>query len=1147
MVNHPKDPDRPNPHELNARAKDVLASFPMTLRIPLTSLFKRCNLEPTQQLRFMQMYPERSGTIDLILTLAASPEIPGDTLGRIAAASLSEAAHKRFAELVRAICEVRKISMTDAFRQEVITIISEAAAITYNLPHPSTRPSGDDLIGLAVIMAEGKERGLLRDNQEIVPQDVRIVKTLLTHSLVDVVRDFYEFKRCSGAPEFYSAGQVAAYFKDHRFIVSKGELSAVIFSAPEGTAAEISLKTLGRALASKTNQVSPQNADLVLEFLSSPRLPPELAYWLIVNLAGARLTDCDLNMICALCQGLKRTTSGGLARDFLQKLASQDYSPTERNRGLHLLQHIVSSEIESDDFAILSRFGEGKGISDLEQALFGRSLNNLARVVPDRPIHELVTELLRAKDRGLNAPDEAVVLETAAIISKIIKNGLDVDTLLPPNLSGFDEHADPNEASKKYWETYGTWARAWCHKAFGFAPSTAQLFALILGAKQMEQAKAQGGRGAWVEFATGEGKSLVLALMAGHQVCRGKCAFVTAPNRYLANRDSELFTPMFEALGARVVEVGQVAQRTYFPPQPLVVYAAVKELIYAVIDLTAKGRPVLSHGSGKVILLDEVDALLIDNGTRQHWRYKGGSQNYPALSEKLLQYWKRLYRHRDQLSSDHLASAAYLAAKEPEVFGGINPVLLSLHSRSASLSLQLKIGVDYALSGGEVVVIDRVETERLLPHSVWIHGLHQLVAVGKGLPPPERGELIGASSPYEMLSLFGEIFCCSGTIGNQSERDELRNTYCLTGSHIPSNNRSQRIDHSLHLYRTDSELWAALLKNVADVHSLGRPILVVAGSIRQAFEIRRLLARNISLIQGSSGIQLITDLENRATDGQSVSEELLVDCAGQAGMITVATAMVGRGTDIRLSEESVKAGGLHVIVCGTPNLQRGEAQIRRRAARQGQPGSSIVLASLQSDRFIRSLPVAAQEILSKELNSRGYQAGSERLSDIFDFCRNAITLLQSTKRQIMVDHRTQIQKAVSRYLDDHRGQSDMDSREDLNLFPAEVAGLVINHLIKAKKIPSILKESEHEREEFLELDRLFEEAFHTKPPPLGSLDDAAAKLYELFAHNLRVNIAAATYLGEERFYAALISYAAEFRAQVAAQKRLTFGGWEGSA
>jgi hypothetical protein len=779
-------------------------------------------------------------------------------------------------------------------------------------------------------------------------------------------------------------------------------------------------------------------------------------------------------------------------------------------------------------------------MTSIERAVFSYKLREFARVMPDRPVADVVAELRSASARGLNAPDEGIILATANIVKQILEQPPTTSLPNPPSSLVNPRGTRQPELSDSAWIEYGIWARAWCKEFFGFAPNTSQLFAVILGAKQMKQSLQGGGSGAWIELATGEGKSLVLALMAGFQVLQGKTVTITTPNNYLAERDGRLFAPFFSTLGARALGLDEVARPdSQLAPRKFVLYTTIKDLIYHSISMTDRGQKLLGGARLDVILLDEVDALLIDHGMQQHWVTQTIGIEPPATKAAAHEYWQEMQRRRGELSSDPLASAAYLAEVAPDKYGRVDPILLSFHAGSAFSSAYYKVGVDFAVRKGSIIPIDRVETERLLPNTVWIHGLHQIVALSRGLPTSSRGRVIGTSTPYDVVRQYGQIFCCSGTIGNQAERSELQRVYGLIGSHIPVNNTSIRVDEPLKVFRTDKELMAAIWAKLQEVHATKRPILLVADSIRRALKLRKL---------SPAPCQFLTDLQNRDSSGEVSSEEKIIDQAGRAGMITIATARVGRGTDIKLDSDAIAAGGLFVLICGVPELQRGEAQIRRRAARQGQPGGSLLYTSIESDRFLRGLPKDALAVFTNELKSPSYTPGDNNFYRRFEFTRNAQTLTRSTKRQLMVRYREEIREGILRYINRGSFSPSEPWVNDLLMFPGQVASLLVNHHIRTMIISPPDSSKHFGTLEFEELGRLFKECFGFDPPLFegrDTEDQLASDLFRTYSRLLSISLETESLLTADEICRGLWKYREDFFAQLASSKKLRLDEWGG--
>lgn len=1131
MSSGPVPPNK-DPRETLRQANEIFKALSDTLRIRVAKLRKSLTLNPTQCLALVQTATTQAVCFEHLWNLYQDPKVGRETVRQLACIPHDDKSAGLVGRLIVAIDELKKIPLPEKVLPVIVRTVAQAAANHWRELMFSGPNEANIFLNFGKVLAYASFYGHLPKVEMFNPDDILFAKVIIERSSEDPGNEYINFIRCRDIGAFRNPEALEIYYAEHRFIFADTELATPFSRRNDPWASAIFWQAIGRALASKSSTLTLASATKLIDTLSSEKLRSEFKGYLAKIYYRARLRDQDIPVVESALRELAELDSENLpgakaCLNFLRKLSATNISPTTSARGLRALAEILKDNPSAEQLEILYQFQGGKDLESLERGIFGGKLRALARTTRDRPLPEIVDELRHAHEHGLSAPDEGVILSVASIVKCILEPDAESPTL------------DQPDYSDRFFIAYGRWARSWCRENFGFAPNASQLFALATGIKQMEICTRNGGRGAWVELATGEGKSLVLALIAGFLHLNGKTVTVTAPNTYLSQRDAELFTPFFQQLGARTLTLQAFSDPHAVTDNGFVLYATVKELVYDRIASIGDNKPPLKGARLDALLLDEVDALLIDHGVQQHWLTRALPGLHQSPQEYEPQYWRTLYDKRAELGDDPLASAVFLAEVNQAVFGKTDPVILSFQATSATTCDRLKLAEDFALEKGHIVLIDRVETDRLLPSTVWIHGLHELMAIKFGVHKVYRSEIIGTGTPYQVVHQFRQLFCCSGTIGNQSERNELNRLYGLIGTHIPVNNPSLRRDEPTIVYRTDDELTAAIADKLKEVHATKRPILLVASSIRNAIKLRRL---------APGKYQLLTDLRNYNSDKEKALEASVISMAGRAGAITVATAMVGRGTDIKLDDDALTAGGLCVVVCGIPPLQRGEAQIRRRAARQGQPGSSIVMTSLQSDKFLNELPKDVFKIISDQIGSPDYTPGSPGLAQLLDFVRNAQTLLKSTKRQMIISHQDQIDSAIARYVQATYPKIFPPQISDLTMFPGRVAELLIDHQIRNGKHRVTDAYKYADTEQFLELGRLFTVAFDKGSPPLdGGHDlDPGSQIFQSYCMRLSLLLGSEKLLAEEVFFKSLVAYREAFMTKVAEGRSLKFGEWGAS-
>jgi preprotein translocase subunit SecA len=241
--------------------------------------------------------------------------------------------------------------------------------------------------------------------------------------------------------------------------------------------------------------------------------------------------------------------------------------------------------------------------------------------------------------------------------------------------------------------------------------------------------------------------------------------------------------------------------------------------------------------------------------------------------------------------------------------------------------------VDYMVKDGEVVIVDEF-TGRLMPGRRWSDGLHQAVEAKEGVKIENENQTLATITFQNYFRMFDKLAGMTGTA--DTEAAEFQQIYKLAVTIVPTNQLMVRQDLSDQIYRTEKEKFHAVLQEVKELHSQGRPVLVGTVSIEKSERLSGLLTRH--------GVpHNVLNAKHHEQEAQIIAE------AGHPGRVTIATNMAGRGVDIKLGEGVVGKGGLHIIGTERHESRRVDNQLRGRAGRQGDPGSSRFYLSLEDD------------------------------------------------------------------------------------------------------------------------------------------------------------------------------------------------------
>ena len=247
----------------------------------------------------------------------------------------------------------------------------------------------------------------------------------------------------------------------------------------------------------------------------------------------------------------------------------------------------------------------------------------------------------------------------------------------------------------------------------------------------------------------------------------------------------------------------------------------------------------------------------------------------------------------------------------------------------------LRRDVDYIVRNGAVESVDEFKG-RVAQDRRWPAGLHTALEIKEGVAPRTQGQILGSITLQNLIALYPRVCGMTGTAATQA--GELKEIYNLAVEVIPPNRPVVRIDYPDEVFRTRRDKEHAVLEEIRTFHATGRPVLIGTASVAESERLSRLLA--------DPPYAVPHQVLNARSEEREAS---LIAHAGQKNAVTISTNMAGRGTDIRLGEGVAELGGLHVIGTNRHESRRIDFQLRGRAGRQGDPGSSRFIVSLEDD------------------------------------------------------------------------------------------------------------------------------------------------------------------------------------------------------
>ena len=451
-------------------------------------------------------------------------------------------------------------------------------------------------------------------------------------------------------------------------------------------------------------------------------------------------------------------------------------------------------------------------------------------------------------------------------------------------------------------------------------------------------------RGNIAEMRTGEGKTLVATLPVYLNALTGEGVHVVTVNDYLATRDSEQMGRLYNFLG---LSTGLIVANLDFNQRKEayacdITYGTNNEFGFdylrdnMVSDVSQMVQRPLNYA-----IVDEVDSILIDEA-RTPLIISGPGQRSTDNYYKLAKIVPHLVKDEDYTIDEKQKTIAPTdsgIAKVEKMLGvenlydAENIELNHLLGASLRAYAMMHRDTDYVVKDGEVVIVDEF-TGRLMFGRRYSDGLHQAIEAKEGLKVERESQTLASVTFQNYFRMYKKLAGMTGTA--KTEEKEFIDIYGLEVLPIPPNKPLARVDLPDQIFKTKAAKYRAVVRNAVERHQTGQPILIGTTSITQSEELSDMLLR--------AGVpHKVLNAKHHEKEAEIVAD------AGQMGMVTIATNMAGRGTDITLGEGVPELGGLAILGTERHESRRIDNQLRGRAGRQGDPGSSQFFLSLEDD------------------------------------------------------------------------------------------------------------------------------------------------------------------------------------------------------
>ena len=454
-----------------------------------------------------------------------------------------------------------------------------------------------------------------------------------------------------------------------------------------------------------------------------------------------------------------------------------------------------------------------------------------------------------------------------------------------------------------------------------------------------------------VQMQTGEGKTLAAVAPVVLNALQGKGVHVLTFNDYLARRDAEWMGPIYQFLGlsVRFVQEGMLPKERREAYQADVTYVTAKEAGFDYLrDGLAVEPTAMVHRPFHMALVDEADSILIDEA-RIPLVIAGNVEGQAEEPERLAAIVRQL-DHDEHYVVDRERGTVHLTERGTDkveellncgnLYSLENLPILSQVNAALYAATLMRLDVDYIVRQGRVEIVDEF-TGRAVEDRHWPDGLQAAIEAKEGLRRSLEGKVLGQITLQHFMLQYPHL--CGMTATAEPAAEELLAVYKLEAQVVPPNRPCIRVDYPDVIFTHKAAKQQAVIEEIVQVHATGRPVLVGTLTVEESEQ----LAASLREVGVSCNVL------NAKRDDQ---EARIVAQAGRLGAVTISTNMAGRGTDIRLGgaegveeEQVIALGGLYIIGTNRHESRRVDDQLRGRAGRQGDPGSSRFFISLEDD------------------------------------------------------------------------------------------------------------------------------------------------------------------------------------------------------
>ena len=524
-------------------------------------------------------------------------------------------------------------------------------------------------------------------------------------------------------------------------------------------------------------------------------------------------------------------------------------------------------------------------------------------------------------------------------------------------------------------------------------------------------------QGRITEMKTGEGKTLVATLPSYLNALTGEGVHIITVNDYLAKRDRDEMGQIHEFLGLTVGviihDIDQAQRQAAYNSD--ITYGTNNEFGFDYLrDNMVVYKEERVQRTLNFVVVDEVDSILIDEA-RTPLIISGEGEKSTDFYKVADYFVKGLVKEVDY-TIDEKASAVILSD------AGIDKAEKYFHlenyADATNMSVQhhvvqalkanyiMRKDKDYMEKDGEIIIVDEF-TGRLMEGRRYSDGLHQAIEAKEGVKIEKESKTLATITFQNYFRMYKKLSGMTGTA--LTEENEFREIYGLDVIVIPTNKPLARQDHPDLVYKTVRGKYKAIIDEIVETHKVKQPVLVGTVSIEKSELLSEMLKRR--------GVpHQVLNAKYHEKEAEIVSH------AGQPGMVTIATNMAGRGTDIKLEESVVQNGGLKIIGTERHESRRIDNQLRGRAGRQGDKGSSRFYISLEDDLMrifgserlqgvVEKLGLTDEDAIESKMVSGAIESAQKKVEgNNFDVRKNVVQYddVMNQQREIIYRQRTEV-------------------------------------------------------------------------------------------------------------------------------------------